>query len=272
VTLSDGSLIGIGIDITERKRAEERNRLYLEQLEWSNKELQDFAFAASHDLQEPLRKIQSFGDLLSSEFSSSISEEGRDYLARMQNAAARMRDLIDSLLAYSRVTTQIRPFFDVALGEAVEEALANLVVRMEETNASVEVAELPIVEGDKVQIVQLFQNLIGNALKFHREGEPPRVRIYARPIHDSQSLKGDAYEICVADDGIGFDEAYLSRIFSPFQRLHGRSEYEGVGIGLAICRKIVERHHGRITATCTPGQGAVFMVTLPRRQGEQNAS
>jgi len=190
----------------------------------------------------------------------------------MQNAAARMRELIDSLLAYSRVTTQIRPFFKVDLGEAVKEALTNLVVRIEETNASVEVADLPIVEADKVQIVQLFQNLIGNALKFHREGEPPNVRIYARPIREDRSDEIDAYEICVADDGIGFDEAYLSRIFVPFQRLHGRSEYEGVGIGLAICRKIVERHHGLITATSRPGRGTVFTVTLPRRQGEQNAS
>ena len=172
---------GAVIDISERKRAEEKNGFYLEQLERSNKELQDFAFVASHDLQEPLRKIQSFGNLLVAEFSDSISEEGRDFLIRMQQAAARMRVLIDSLLAYSRVSTKISPFSKVDLGEAVEAALTNLSVLREETNGSVEVGELPTVEGDKIQMTQLFQNLIGNALKFHRKGESPRVKIHSRP-------------------------------------------------------------------------------------------
>ena len=134
-----------------------------------------------------------------------------------------------------------------------------------------EVGELPVVEGDKVQMVQLFQNLIGNALKFHHKGESPRVKVYARPIHGDGSGEAEAYEFFVEDNGIGFDEAYLSRIFSPFQRLHGKMEYEGVGIGLAICRKIVERHHGGITATSSPGKGAVFMVTLPKRQKGKDA-
>ena len=254
---------GAVIDISERKRAEEKNRLYLGQLERSNKELQEFAFIASHDLQEPLRKIQSFGDLLVVEYSDSISEEGRDFLVRMQQAAARMRVLIDSLLAYSRVSTKIMPFSKVDLGEAVEEALTNLSVLREETNGSVEVGELPTVEGDKIQMTQLFQNLIGNALKYHRKGESPRVKIHSRLVREDRSDKGDIYEIRVEDDGIGFDEAYLSKIFSPFQRLHGKSEYEGVGVGLAICRKIVERHHGHITAKSRPGSGAVFLVTLP---------
>lgn len=266
VGLSDRSLIAIGIDITERKRAEKQRELYLEQLKRSNKELQDFAFVASHDLQEPLRKIQSFGDLLVTEFSDAISEEGRDFLVRMQDAATRMRVLIDSLLAYSRVTTKTRPFFQVNLVEAVEEALGNLAVLKEEKNASVEVGGLPTVEGDKLQMVQLFQNLIGNALKFHRKGESPKVKIHAHTIHEGTSDKGDAYEIFVEDNGIGFDEGYLSRIFAPFQRLHGKSEYEGVGIGLAICRKIVERHHGHITANSRPDEGAVFVVTLPGKQ------
>ena len=266
VELSDGSLIAIGIDITQRKRAEKLRELYLEQLKRSNKELQDFAFVASHDLQEPLRKIQSFGDLLVTEFSDSISEEGRDFLVRMQDAATRMRVLIDSLLAYSRVTTKTRPFFQVNLVEPVEEALANLAVLKEEKHASVEVGELPTVEGDKLQMVQLFQNLIGNALKFHRKGESPKVKIHARTIREGRSGKADAYEIFVEDNGIGFDENYLSRIFAPFQRLHGKSEYEGVGIGLAICRKIVERHHGHITANSRPDEGAVFVVTLPAKQ------
>ena len=269
VTLSDGSLIGIGIDITERKKAEEKNRLYLAQLERSNRELQDFAFAASHDLQEPLRKIQSFGDLLVAEFSDAISEEGRDFLVRMQTAASRMRTLIDSLLAYSRVNTRFNPISKVDLGMVVEEALNNLSVLREETNALVDVEELPTIEGDRVQMVQLFQNLIGNALKFHQKGASPKVRIFARKTAEDGTDRTDTVEIRVADEGIGFDETYLSRIFNPFQRLHGKSEYEGVGIGLAICRKIVERHHGRITAESNPGKGAVFTVTLPLKQTKQ---
>ena len=266
VELSDGSLIAIGIDITERKKDERERELVLQQLKRSNKELQDFAFVASHDLQEPLRKIQSFGDLLLTEFSDSIPEEGRDFLARMQNSATRMRVLIDSLLAYSRVTTKTRPFLQISLSEAVEEALGNLVVLREENRASVEVGELPIVEGDEQQMVQLFQNLVGNALKFHRKGESPKVKIHARTIHGGRPDHADAYEIFVEDNGIGFDESHLSRIFAPFQRLHGKSEYEGVGIGLAICRKIVERHHGHITAESRPDGGAVFIVTLPGKQ------
>ncbi|EFK08636.1 PAS domain S-box protein [delta proteobacterium NaphS2] len=266
VRLSDGSVIGIGIDISERKRSEEQKEHYLEQLKRSNKELQDFAFVASHDLQEPLRKIQSFGELLVTEVHDSISAEGRDFLVRMQNAATRMRKLIDSLLAYSRVTTKTRAFSQVNLVEAVEEALGNLAVLKEEKKASVEVGELPTVEGDQVQMIQLFQNLIGNALKFHRKGVSPEIKIYALTIHGGRSDQADVYEIFVKDNGIGFDESYLSRIFTPFQRLHGKSEYEGVGIGLAICRKIVERHGGHITATSNPGGGAVFIVTLPKKQ------
>ncbi len=238
-------------------------------MERSNKELQDFAFVASHDLQEPLRKIQSFGDLLVTEFKDSFSEEGRDFLVRMQDAAARMRVLIDSLLTYSRLTSKVRPFFQVELNEAADEALANLAVLKEETNGSVEVGKLPTVEGDKVQMIQLFQNLIGNALKFHKKGESPKVRISAGPTRGVGFDNVEAYEIRVEDDGIGFEEIYLSRIFAPFQRLHGKSEYEGVGIGLAICRKIVERHQGTITATSEPGKGAVFVVTLPAKKKQK---
>ena len=266
VELSDGSVIGIGIDISERKKSEEQKENYLEQLKRSNKELRNFAFVASHDLQEPLRKIQSFGELLVTELSDSISEEGRDFLLRMQNAATRMRTLIDSLLAYSLVTTKTQLFSQVDLGEAVKEAQGNLAVLKEEKRASVEVGELPTVEGDKVQMIQLFQNLIGNALKFHPNGVSPKIKIHGRPIHRGRSEQADGYEIFVEDNGIGFDESYLSRIFTPFQRLHGKSEYEGVGIGLAICRKIVERHGGHITATSSPGGGSVFIVTLPREQ------
>ncbi len=269
VTLSDGSLMGIGIDITDRKRAEEKIKRYMTQLERSNRELQNFAFAASHDLQEPLRKIQSFADLLIAEYSDDIPQEGCDFLRRMQRAASRMRLLIDSLLAYSRVNTRFNPISKVKLNKAVKEAMSNLSVRRAETNASIQVDELPTIEADPAQMVQLFQNLIGNALKFYAKGKAPKVRIYASTTPDDGSHPAKTVEISVADEGIGFDETYLSRIFNPFQRLHGKSEYEGIGIGLAICRRIVERHHGRITASSSPGKGAVFRVTLPVKQAER---
>ncbi len=270
VSLSDGSVIGIGIDITERKQAEKRNALYLKHLERSNQALQDFAFAASHDLQEPLRKIQTFGDLLLDEFAHLIPEEGRDYLSRMRNAATRMRTLIDSLLAYSRVNTHREPLSEVDLADALKEALANLHVSMEETGAAVEAEDLPVIYADRVQMVQLFQNLVGNALKFRSKGTTPRVLIQSRKVRKDAATGIDTYEIRVKDNGIGFDEKYLSRIFTPFQRLHGKSAYKGVGMGLAICNRIVEHHQGRLTAESRPGEGATFIITLPSSQTEED--
>ncbi len=255
-----------------RDSLERRVRERTSELEMKNRELQDFAFVASHDLQEPLRKIQSFGDLLLHECAPSISEDGRDYLTRMTNAATRMRTLIDSLLTYSRVSTQRQPFSKTDLADAVKEALANLVVRMEETGAAVEARELPVIEADRVQMVQLFQNLIANALKFGSRGTTPRIRIHSPTFQKGSFSGGGTTEIHVRDNGIGFDEAYLPRIFIPFQRLHGKSAYEGVGMGLAICKKIVERHHGRLTARSRPGQGATFIITLPTEQRETPSS
>jgi len=232
---------------------------YNRRLEELNKELQDFAFVASHDLQEPLRKIRSFGDMLAAKCAGSLDETSRDFISRMQAAAARMQNLLNSLLSYSRVTTKAEPITDTDLTESVEEALSNLEIMIRERNARVEVGDLPAVAADRVQMIQLFQNLIGNALKFQREGKTPHVKVSAR-IGDEDK----AYEICVEDNGIGFEEKYLDRIFLPFQRLHGRSsEYEGVGMGLAICKKIVERHGGEITARSELGKGSRFVVTLP---------
>jgi PAS domain S-box-containing protein len=258
-------------DITELRRAEGRLKTYMEKLEWSNRELQDFAFVASHDLQEPLRKIQAFGDQLKSKHTETLGEEGRDYLERMQNAASRMQTLIQALLNYSRVTTKAEPFIPVDLKNVVQEVLIDLEMSIRGTGGDVEVGDLTSLEADPNQMRQLFQNLIGNALKFHRE--KPAVKVYGLPLDQAElkerSSGGGRYQIFVEDNGIGFDEKYLDRIFVPFQRLHGRGIYEGTGMGLAICRKIVERHGGTITAKSTPGKGSTFIVTLPMKQPKE---
>jgi PAS domain S-box-containing protein len=259
VWLSDGSHIAIGIDNSEWKKAERELKLTMEELARSNRELEDFAFIASHDLQEPLRKIQSFGDLVIRKYSRSLDEQGQDYLRRMQNAAARMQALIDGLLTYSRVATKAKPFTRIDLTLPAREALSHLELRVEAAGATVELSDLPVTQADPSQMTQLFQNLISNAVKFHRPEEPPSVRIYSR-------AEVGWCEIYVEDNGIGFDERHSERIFTPFERLHGRGKYDGVGMGLAICRKIAERHGGHITARSTPGKGSTFIVTLPLKQ------
>ncbi len=233
------------------------------ELERSNRELQDFAFVASHDLQEPLRKIQAFGDRLRRKHGEALGPEGLDYLERMQRAAQRMHVLINDLLTFSRVTSRGQPFVPTDLGQIAREVLSDLEVRVEQTGGRVEIGDLPTLDADPLQMRQLLQNLIGNALKFHRDGEPPVVTVTGSLLADG----GPPWaRIVVADNGIGFDMKYLDRIFTPFQRLHGRAEYEGTGMGLAVCRRIVERHGGALTAESAPGQGARFLITLPVRQ------
>ncbi|MGH8523163.1 MAG: sensor histidine kinase [Gammaproteobacteria bacterium] len=266
-------------DLRERERAERALRAAhdelerrvqerTQELERSNRELQDFAFIASHDLQEPLRKIQTFGDRLKAKHGEALEAQGRDYLERMQNAARRMHRLINDLLTFSRVAAKAQPFVPVALEEVAREVLGDLEARIEETGGQVEVGELPTVEADPLQMRQVLQNLIGNALKFHYPEQPPRVQVRGAIIDGSESAaEGTATDgicqIAVEDNGIGIDEKYQDKIFTPFQRLHGRGEYEGTGMGLAVCRKIVERHGGTITFTSTPGSGTIFLVTLP---------
>lgn len=257
-------------DITALKQAEEELREFADRLQRSNRELQDFASVASHDLQEPLRKIQAFGDRLKVRCGKELTPEGADYLDRIQNAAARMQALIEDLLAFSRVTTKARPFEPTDLGRVAQGVLADLEARIEQLQATVQVGQMPIIDADPLQMRQLLQNLIGNGLKFHRPGQKPQVRVEAKIIDEEFSAEDDSgqqwCEIRVRDEGIGFDVRYLDRIFTVFQRLHGRNEYPGTGIGLAICRKIVERHGGTITAHSAPGQGAEFIVRLPVRQ------
>jgi PAS domain S-box-containing protein len=260
-------MVGSTTDITHRKIAEESLKTYAARLERSNRELEEFAYVASHDLQEPLRKIQAFGDRLKSKHGQTLGDQGRDYLERMQNAAARMQSLIDGLLTYSRVTTKAQPFVPVDLIQVAHEVMSDLEVRIQEVGAQVDVGNLPRIEADPTQMRQLLQNLVANALKFHRPDQPPVVKLYA-----DQATPNGVCHIFVEDNGIGFDEKYLDRIFQVFQRLHGRGEYEGSGVGLATCRKIVERHEGRITARSAPGQGATFIITLPVRQPQREAN
>jgi PAS domain S-box-containing protein len=272
----EGTLVSSAIrDITPRKLAEEQLKASATRLQQSNRELEQFASVASHDLQEPLRKIQAFGDLLQSKCGATLGDPGRDYLARMQNAAIRMRTLINDLLAYARLATKARPLVSVDLGRLVREVVSDLEGRIGQTGGQVEVGSLPTVEADPVQMRQLFLNLIGNGLKFHRSEEPPAVRVEGRVFSGlDRPFNGDGRsdpvcQITVQDNGIGFEEIYLDRIFEVFQRLHGRQEYEGTGMGLAICRKIVERHGGRITAHSAPGKGATFIVVLPVCHGKE---
>ena len=242
-------------DISDLKKAEEKLTALAGKLEFRNRELEQFAFTASHDLQEPLRKILAFGERLGTKYREKLDDEGKDYLIRIMNASKRMQQFIRDLIKYARLTTRPELLDTLDLREAVMEVISDLELKIERVGANVEVFELPAVKGEKSQIRQLFQNLIANALKFHGE-EQPHIKIYSRRT-DRDCM------IFVEDNGIGFDEKYLDRIFVPFERLHGRSAYEGTGMGLAICRKIVDRHGGSITAKSKPGEGSTFIITLP---------
>ncbi len=236
----------------------------------SNQNLEQFAYIASHDLQEPLRKIQQFSDLLKTHYATSSGEE-LIYLERMQLAASRMSLLIKDLLAFSRISTSPAPPARVSLTRVVDEALENLSVAIEETNAQIDVSALPTLQGDALQLGQLFQNLFSNALKFRRHGIPPQIKVSATTVlaNDLPSTVKPArqaaayHSIDVSDNGIGFDEKYADRIFQVFQRLHGKNEFAGTGVGLAICQKVVTNHGGAITAMSQPGHGAKFSIYLP---------
>ena len=246
-------------DVTERRFTERRLEAQRVELQRSNAALDEFASVASHDLQEPLRKILAFGERLNSA-SAGLSSDGRVHLERMMSAAARMRTLISDILAYSQVTTAAKPFVPTDLAEITRAVIGDLEAAIAEDGARIEVGELPTLQADPLQMRQLLQNLLGNALKYRSKDQPPVVRISAARAGSQH------YAITVADNGIGFNNQYAEKIFKMFERLHGRTDYAGSGIGLAICRKIVERHGGTIAAAGTAGQGATFTITLPIAQ------
>jgi len=276
-------------DITEHKRAREEQEHVMKiladtnqalddaniELQKQNQELQDFAYVASHDLQEPLRKIEAFGDRLVSKCGGQLDEQAVDYLQRMHDAAVRMKQLINGLLAYSRVTTNAQPFEPTDLNRVVEGVLSDMEVRVEQSQATVEADPLPTIEADPLQMRQLLQNLICNALKFHSPDRKPVVKIRGELLEQPPAgqaggiLTGPLCRLCVEDNGIGFDPKYADRIFGVFQRLHTRREYDGAGVGLAICRRIVERHGGTIAVEAAEGQGARFTILLPARQDKR---
>jgi signal transduction histidine kinase len=247
-------------------RLESSNALlrHAAELSRSNAELEQFASIASHDLQEPLRKVQTFAAHLTATEHERLSAEGQDFLRRMSDAAGRMRSLIDDLLMFSRVSTKGRPFVPVDLGEVVAQVLADLEISIEESDARLTIGALPTVEADPVQMRQLLQNLLGNALKFRRDGVVPELEV-------SAEVDDHVAELTFKDNGIGFDAQYSTRIFRAFERLNGASSYPGTGMGLALCRKIVERHHGTIHADSVPGDGAIFTVRLPLQQPQDPA-
>lgn len=241
---------------------------YSEELQRSNKELEAFAFVASHDLQEPLRKIRAFGDRLQQKFTVELGERGADYVRRMQAASERMSVLIDDLLSFSRVTTKQKPFVQVDLNQVMSRVLDDLDYAIEDTGAKLYIEALPVIDADASQMGQVFMNLMANSLKFRHPEIPPVIRVTCAEKLQSPLIEDTREWCCIrfSDQGIGFDAHYADRVFNLFQRLHGRDEYSGTGIGLALCRKIIERHGGSIEAESESGKGATFIIRLPMTQ------
>ena len=280
-------MFGTGQDVTEAKEVEQQLLAKSQELELTNQELEKFASIASHDLREPLRKIITFAGMLDNEFKDVLGGKGRTYLEKMVNSSERAQNLIDDILEFSSLSAGNVNFGPVKLNTVVEQVLSDIEVLVNNTGAEIKADPLPAIDGIESQLGLLFQNLITNAIKFGKDDLPPQINIHAsivkgnelpedyvkdkKPhfsiLHNSRFWDHEKFcRITVADNGIGFDEAYLDRIFSLFQRLHGKQTYEGTGIGLAICKKVVDIHHGVITAKSKPGEGATFIITLPVSQ------
>jgi signal transduction histidine kinase len=250
----------VAVNITDRKRAEDEQSALNEALARSNSELEQFAYVASHDLQEPLRVVTSYLQLLERRYKDDLGEDAKKYITRSVEASARMKRLINDLLLYSRVSTKGAPFEPTDCGEVLRQVLANLEIAIAENDAQVTYDDLPTVMADPGQMAQLFQNLINNAIKFRSE-EPPE-------IHVDAERKDSGWQFAVRDNGIGIEPEYNERIFVIFQRLHTRREYAGTGIGLAVAKRIVERHGGRIWVESGPDEGSTFYFTILDREEE----
>jgi len=249
----------VAVDITARKQAEREAEEYTRELQRSNAELEQFAYVASHDLQEPLRMVASYTELLAERYRGKLDDKADKYIGYAVDGAHRMQRLIQDLLAYARVSSQARPLQPTDSGAVLASVVTQLRQTIEKNNAKIVWQHLPVVHADEMQLGQVFQNLIGNACKFHSE-QPPRIEIRATPA-------GDMWQLSVADNGIGIARESSARIFQMFQRLHTREEYEGTGIGLAIAKRIVERHGGQIWFDSVPGAGTTFYFTMPKCGG-----
>jgi light-regulated signal transduction histidine kinase (bacteriophytochrome) len=269
--------VGLMRDVTHKRRQEESLRNAINDLQRSNKELEEFAYIASHDLQEPLRKISTFSGRLIERFAEELQDEGKLYLERIVASARNMRILIDNLLEFSRISRMKQPFAPLNLNFVLHQVRNDLELNIEETGTKVHAESLPVIEGSLSQMKQLFNNIISNAIKFHRPGQAPMIDITASQLSSEQKSKLNLENtksycsIRFCDNGIGFEDEYATRIFQIFQRLHGKSEYPGSGIGLAICKKIVDQHHGLIFAENIPNKGACFTVILPENKIAENS-
>lgn len=267
----DDGIVVTFMNITDQKKTETELQTKNEALQRSNQSLQSFAYIASHDLQAPLRKIRTFSDVLIHQYSSSLRPEAQDILHRMNLSAGRMSSLIQDLLTYSRITTQPPERHTVSLATVLADVVSDLEPVIQETGATVRVDSMPEITGDPVELGQLFQNLLSNALKFRRPDTPPVIAVTCLSIAATElpdavkppSPAAQFYRISVADNGIGFKPSDTERIFQMFQRLHTKNEYEGTGLGLAICQKVAENHGGTITAISEPNRGSIFDIYLP---------
>jgi len=250
--------VGIIRDTSERKKIEKLLKERTEALEKSNKELEEFAYIASHDLQEPLRMISSYVQLLERRYKNKLDQDANDFISYAVEGSARMKALINDLLAYSRVGTKGKEFAKTNISDILKKVLQNLQIALEENKVEISIGPMPVIMADDTQMIQLFQNLIGNAIKFKNKN-PPKISI------DCKEKNGN-YIFSVSDNGIGIEKEYYDRIFMIFQRLHTRDKYPGTGIGLAVCKKIVERHGGSIWLESEVGKGTIFYFSIPKRE------
>ncbi len=253
--------------LIQKRKGEIELYNFADQLELINRELRDFTYVVSHDLQEPLHLIRAFAERITTKSKSVLDDQGAVYLQRIQKSAGWMQGLIDGLLQYSRLTTQAKDFVQVDLNQVLYDVIADLEIRVDQLGANIKIDNLGSVVADPLQMRQLFQNLISNSLKYScaYDGDSPQIEVYSDKKIDPEGGTS-VCEIVVKDNGIGFDSCFQNQIFGLFQRLHGRDEYTGTGIGLAICKKIVERHGGKISACSSAGKGAEFVVVLPLKQ------